>query len=400
VVGRDGGPIFAYCHDSVGIGHLYRTLSICERVGGEFPNATFLVATGTPYIGLFEQLPHVDFLKLPALAKREDRTYAGKFLSMSPKQIIECRSALLKDAVAHFRPRLVLVDKAPLGVCRELVPSLEWLRRHMPRTPIVFGMRDVEDSPEATIAEWARADIPSMLQEFFDEIWVYGMRDVFDVTAEYALPPGVVSKMRFMGYVVRGPCQHAPPSVMEKPYVLVTVGGGTDGDLLLTPFLEEAASRVSRLGFRSIVVGGPDLEPGRAKDLRKRARNIEGLEWIDFEPCLSCRIRDARLVVSMGGYNTLCAIAQRRRPALIVPRTYPRKEQFIRAQLWSRRGAVEVHDPEEPSPAALADHVCEMLSAPNVPTNPDLDLGGLDRVCVRFQALWNRRTPRAAAVSL
>ena len=36
-------------------------------------------------------------------------------------------------------------------------------------------------------------------------------------------------------------------------------------------------------------------------------------------------------VVAMGGYNTFCEILSFDKPALIVPRTVPRLEQFIRA---------------------------------------------------------------------
>ena len=43
----------AYCHDSVGLGHFHRTLAISERVRKAIPSATFLLATGTPYVPIF-----------------------------------------------------------------------------------------------------------------------------------------------------------------------------------------------------------------------------------------------------------------------------------------------------------------------------------------------------------
>ena len=57
-----------------------------------------------------------------------------------------------------------------------------------------------------------------------------------------------------------------------------------------------------------------------AERLRDRAAHIRKLQWLDFETCMSCRMRAARLVVSMGGYNTLCELALHRTPALVIPR--------------------------------------------------------------------------------
>jgi predicted glycosyltransferase len=42
----------------------------------------------------------------------------------------------------------------------------------------------------------------------------------------------------------------------------------------------------------------------------------------------------------MGGYNTFCEILSFDKPALIVPRTTPRLEQFIRAQRAAELGLV------------------------------------------------------------
>ena len=45
-------------------------------------------------------------------------------------------------------------------------------------------------------------------------------------------------------------------------------------------------------------------------------------------------------IVAMGGYNTFCEILSFNKPALIVPRTAPRLEQFIRAQRAAELGLV------------------------------------------------------------
>ena len=44
----------------------------------------------------------------------------------------------------------------------------------------------------------------------------------------------------------------------------------------------------------------------------------------------------------MGGYNTFCEILTFDKPALIIPRTVPRKEQFIRAYRAQELGLVRM----------------------------------------------------------
>jgi predicted glycosyltransferase len=182
--------------------------------------------------------------------------------------------------------------------------------------------------------------------------------------------------------------------------VLVTVGGGTDGEFLLGHYLDVAADRVAAQGYRSVIVGGPDLPPGTADTLRQQAEAIEGTEWLDFESCMNCRIRSSELVVSMGGYNTLCQIVSNRKPALIVPRTRPRLEQAIRAKVWEERGLVSTVEPDDLTPAKLADAVVRMLgSGPTEPCN-ELDFNGLTRVCERFGECWKPEVVGATAVCL
>ena len=391
--------VLAYCHDGVGLGHLRRTLNICESLGKSYPGSTYLVATGTPYVSFFPQAPGVDYLKLPALRKINNETYAPKFLRLKDGVLQRCRQALLLETAKHFDPDIVLVDKAPVGVCGELAPKLRWVRRNSPHARIIFGMRDIEDDPESTREQWSRLDVPRMLEDYFDEVWVYGMRDVFDVATEYRLSDGVRSKLRFMGYVSRCGCTHSAPTA-SSPQVLVTVGGGTDGVDILQAYLDGPAPLMAEAGVRSLVVAGPDLPKEHAIKLRARAAALPLVEWRDFASCLSCEIRRSALVVCMGGYNTLCEVVSAGRPALVIPRTTPRLEQAIRARLWERLGLVRVLDRARLSSGAFADEVVRSLAFPLAAPALPLDLRGLDRVCERFGALLNGKAHRASALRL
>ncbi len=392
--------VMAYCHDSVGLGHLRRTLAICESVGSRYAGTSFLLATGTPYYPLFRPGVPVDYIKLPALIKQADGAYGCKYLGISVDRLMRCREALLLQAAESFEPDLLLVDKAPLGVCRELVPTLRWLRRERPGARLIFGMRDIEDAPEITIAQWTRNGAFDLIEECYDEVWVYGMRSVFDVAREYQLPAGIRSRLHYVGYIRHAACQHPVRSSSGRRDVLVTVGGGTDGEHVIAAYLGEAARRLAGLGVRSTIVGGPDLPPEAQCRLQSAAERIRGVAWVDFEECMSCRIRRADLVVSMGGYNTLCELAAQRKPTLVVPRNQPRLEQTIRAQLWEQRHAVAVLPREKLTAHTLADRVVELLLDGPRMTRPQLDFRALPRIVDRFRALLMQEAPRAARVHM
>lgn len=377
----------AYCHDSVGIGHLRRTLAICDRVGSAFPSASFIIATGAPFVGSFELAQNVDFIKLPALRKNDCGEYDSKLVALPLQELIECRQRLLVEAARTFKPDVLLVDKAPVGVVRELVPTLRFLATARPDTRIVFGMRDVEDEPDATIAQWTANGVQEVLEEYYDEIWVYGMREIYDVAEQYRLSERIRRKLRYMGFISRPVCPHTPAQ-HENPSVLVTVGGGTDGYRVLKSYLEGGAQIATNLGAETVMVGGPDLPRVHARELTGLARQAPRVRWSDFEGCMCCRMRQADWIVTMGGYNTLCELARLRKPALVAPRTTPRLEQKIRAELWQKRGVVRMLDPGHIDANGMAAAVGDLIRNAPAVADGGLDLSGLDRVEAQFRNLW------------
>lgn len=389
-----------YCHDSVGVGHLRRGIAICEHLSGRFPKASFLLLTGTPYVPMFDLPSGVDYVKLPALAKGADGEYHSKSLGLRVKQLLKCRQALLLAAVQSFRPSVFLVDKRPVGVRREMLSTLRWLQRNSPQTRVIFGMRDIEDTPETTMRQWAADDVPQVLDECFDEIWVYGSKSVFDVAREYRLAPRICEKLRYTGYIKRTPCTHPAAERNGEKRVLVTVGGGTDGEDVLRAYIEDAAHRVAASGGHSTIVGGPDLPHSAAHRLEEVVRGMRNTTWIHHTGCMSCLMRDCDLVVCMGGYNTMCETVSFDKPALVIPRVHPRYEQAIRATRWDKLGLVHAIHPETLTPRRLGNEVLALLRDPPSRNGTQLDMGGLERIAERFSSMWDGGGRRETALPL
>ncbi len=72
-------------------------------------------------------------------------------------------------------------------------------------------------------------------------------------------------------------------------------------------------------------------------------------------------IKAADLVISMGGYNTICEILTQHTPALIIPRENPRQEQLIRAQQLHERGLVDFIPWSQVTPLLLREKIVSII---------------------------------------
>ena len=370
--------VLLYSHDTYGLGHLRRNLAIAKRLLEHRPSLRVLLMTGSSVAERFPLPRGLMVLRLPPVVKVGAGEYRARDQRWGFDLARRARTAIMSDAAQRFRPDVFLVDHAPQGMKGELLPVFATLRRTSPGTRIVIGLRDVLDEPATVRANWSEQGVYETLESIFDRVLVYGSQDVFDVVGAYGLPPVVAAKLEYCGYVCR-PLAPAPaPSARPEggPFVLGTAGGGGDGAEVLTATL--AAS--TALGVRSLVVTGPLMDAAERFELARRAEQGSRAEVVEFVPDLASAARQASAVVTMGGYNTLCEMVSAGVPTVVVPRVHPRREQAIRAELFSQRGAVST---VVPGPG-LAERMEEALAAalaagPRQGPSP-IDLGGLERL--------------------
>jgi predicted glycosyltransferase len=98
-------------------------------------------------------------------------------------------------------------------------------------------------------------------------------------------------------------------------------------------------------------------------------------------------IAAADLVISMGGYNTVCEILSQQTPALIIPRETPRKEQLIRAEKLTEQGLIDYLPWKEVSAQLLRDKIVTILAKKNEYSKnmADFKLSGLDTMRERME---------------
>jgi predicted glycosyltransferase len=380
--------ILVYSHDTFGLGNIRRMLEISKHLVAMDPDVSVLIISGSPMLHAFRIPERIDYIKLPCLTRTTRGGYEVKFLQSSFEDIMRLRANIILSAVLDFAPDLILVDKKPFGVGNELAPVFDLVRRRLQRPKMVLLLRDILDSPEATAQVWEKNGYYEAIDRYYDQVLVVGSPDVFDLGREYRFPAATREKIRFCGYIKRGrglmprPETRAKYGVDNEPLVLVTPGGGEDGYHLVSSYLLGLRDQASNQVIQSILVCGPEMRKDHRRAIHALANECSSVQILDFSEDMASLMEAADLVVCMGGYNTVCELLTLKKRAIIVPRTKPVQEQWIRADRLARKGVFRAIHPDQLSPQKLGSMVLEELANTNVHSRLlyQVDMGGLDKI--------------------
>lgn len=330
-----------YSHDTHGLGHIRRNRKVADALLSVYPDASIVIATGSSFAGGYRQQNGVTLAQMPPVKKLADGSYGSADPVVTFSRTITERQRVLIDTACDFQPDLLITDKEAGGLTGELLPVLEILKATGAR--MVLGLREVLDEPEAVKREWARNRTHQTIERFYDAIWVYGPDDFHDPLAGLDVSETVSGKRQFVGYLPFDPGVTEPrlPTKLPEEFILVTTGGGGDGEALLRAVFEAAKTGA---GFRIplVILPGPYLNEQSKSELLAEAKRIGGIHLLDFDPESERLMAASSGVVAMCGYNTFCEVIQLDKPALFVPRETPRREQLIRAERAAELGLSQV----------------------------------------------------------
>lgn len=385
-----GRRVMLYSHDTFGLGHLRRSRALASALTQGDDRASAIILTGSPVAGRFTFPERVDHIRLPGVTKLPDGSYISQTLGLDIDATTNLRAGLIQSAVEQYRPDLLIVDKEPTGFRGELLPTLEWLQSRG-ECRIVLGLRDVLDAPEVLAAEWARKGAVHAAEAYYDEFWVYGSEDFYDPTRGLPLSDATRARIHYTGYLRRQVTDNA--EVPEAPYILITPGGGGDGAAMVSLVLA-AYEADPTLEPNAMLVYGPFLSGETRDALDARVARLDGrVTASGFDSRIEALFAGAQGVICMGGYNTFCEVLSFDRRAVIVPRTTPRLEQWIRASRAEELGLVQMLDESRDgmTPEAMI-RAIRGLPTQGKPSEAGADrlLDGLDFVVRRGRALMQR----------
>lgn len=334
--------ILIYSHDSFGLGHLRRCLTMANSLVEQNPNLSVLILSGSPIIGSFDFKARVDFVRIPGIIKLRNGEYTSLSLHIDTEQTLAMRASIIRHTAETFDPDIFIVDKEPYGLRGEVTETLEFLKER--GVHLVLGLRDVLDDPALLAPEWERKNVLPALENLYDDIWIFGVEQIYNPLAEINIPAHVKRKITYTGYLPRTVPSGADPAIlseMKDPYVLITVGGGGDGEVLIDWVLR-AYEEDKQPPLSALVVLGPFMPPETRASFRDRLAVLDRVRAVTFDSHLESLMEEASAVVAMGGYNTFCEILSMDKRALIIPRTVPRLEQYIRSTRAAEAGLIGV----------------------------------------------------------
>ncbi len=340
-----GSRILIYSHDTMGLGHLRRCRAIANSLVENYKDLSVLILSGSPIIGSFDFSERVDFVRIPGVIKLNDGEYTTLNLAIDIEETISMRASIIKHTADIFDPDVFIVDKEPTGLRGEVLETLKMLKNRGKH--LVLGLRDVLDSSAALEPEWKRKNVLPVLRKLYDEIWVYGLPQIYEPLNDLPLPKKVLNKITYTGYLKRS-VKNTYNSIerffpKKESYLLVTTGGGGDGQELIEWVLS-AYENDPLLPYPALFVLGPFMQPELQEEFMKRCKKITRTHAITFDVQMEDLESNAAGIVAMGGYNTFCEILSLDKKAIIIPRTSPRFEQYIRASRAEELGLVRMLD--------------------------------------------------------
>lgn len=390
VVGQDSEislrklRIALYSHDTMGLGHKRHNLLIAQTLACSPLQTDILLITGMREGSDVPTPDGVDYVALPALHKGKDGQYQSRRLNLSLREIITLRANIIRATVESFRPDVLIVDNVPRGAVRELDLTLEYLYAQG-HTRCILGLRDVLDDPITIQREWKHAANEDIIRKYYDKVWVYGDPDVYDLVQEYNLSPDVAAKVCFTGCFDQ--CKRMEFASTQNPdpitglglppgrLALCLVGGGQDGAKLAETFAQANLPRETN----GVIVTEPFMPQKSQERLHRIAAEHPRLRVLEFISEPTQLLSRADCVIAMGGYNTTYEILSFEKPALIVPRVKPRREQLIRAERLQELGLVDVLHPNEVNLYAVTEWISKSIGA-NPRSREYIDFKGLERL--------------------
>ena len=366
--------LIIYSHDTFGLGNIRRSLVICKHLNQSISDLSTLIVTGSPMLHRFRIPEGVDYIKLPCLKRDEAGDLAVRYVrNLEVREVVALRRDALFSIIRSFKPDVLLVDKKPGGMAGELIPSIEDLKFTRPNAKVVLLLRDILDSPSQTVNFWKRHRHYELLANYYDAVLVLGERQLFDVCAEYRFPPAARAIVKYCGYIARergagtrDELRHQFGVSESEQLVVVTTGGGEDGYHLIHNYLSGLEYLPADNRPTSLVITGPELGASKQAEIYSLASRHERVQIMEFTDDMMAFLYAADVVVSMGGYNTICEILSLRKRAVIVPRIRPVCEQWIRAERMAARGLFRAIHPDRITPESLMKEVSAELSAQRI----------------------------------
>ncbi len=290
-----------------------------------YPKLKVLLLTGFRETQMLLGECPLDWMKLPSYKTLIEKGRArGKIGDLNIKNCYlgPAREKFIESIIWEFRPRLILVDHLPLGRKDELSSSL--ILSLDTDTRWVLGMRSISGDDNKLWSEESRRTV----KKHYDSLLWYGDKSILGSANRDRLESFFSIQARVTGYVSRFmEIIHWQKDGIKGASNVVSLPWMTKETKNLLNTISGTLKKMGdRYGHWRFFVNMKDLSNHAAQE--KEA--IENLPFCSFEQ-LSDQyfnaLKNANLLITYGGYNSLCDVIAAGVPSIVVTRTLNDQEQ-------------------------------------------------------------------------
>lgn len=344
-----------YCQHSLGMGHLIRSLALCDALTPSF-DVTLL--NGGRWPERFERPRNMQIVDLSPIGMGEDASIHS-LDGLAVDDAMAFRRAAIEASVRNRRADAVIIELYPFGR-KKFRAEIERLIDLSSGAIIACSVRDILVNNRH---DQQRHDdrAAAALDERFDCVIVHTDPDFARLEESFRPSRPPATPILYSGFVA--PKNDAPPAETRRD-VVVSAGGGIVGRELFDVAIASAPAIRAATGHDMTIVAGPFL-PGEDLAAVMNAAQAAGVSVIRDTPNLYAMLLGAAVSISQCGYNSALDLLRSGAPAIVVPFHREREtEQIDRARRLSARGLVRLIEPGALSPGKLAAETVRLAGSP------------------------------------
>ncbi len=341
--------ILVYTHNSIGLGHAFRTLAAITGIKKWRPDIDFLVISGTSIQQIFFK-EGIEVIKLPSIKldiDHQDSPMHSRYLSgFDLETIFDFRQSIIMKTFDFFQPDALIIEHNMTGQMSELIPLLmkKWMRKG---GPVDFALAHICRG----IMKWIPLlQIPYQnprhrsesinIGELYDFMYVLEDREVIDINKEFlGNDPDLEKKIRYLGKITNKVYGELPSreetferfGLMDRKIILISLGRNNKVGALAKSLLEALEITGLRASHQIVIVLDPYLDPELNLSIKDHPLS-KGVRFTSFLPDLVDLIHHSELVISRAGYNIVNEILLTGTKAILVPESHGGGEQEKRAR--------------------------------------------------------------------
>ena len=363
--------VMFYCQHILGMGHLIRSIEI---VKGLIPDFQICFINGGKVIKEFEFPTEIEVINIPAVQTDSE------FNELSPvddrltmEEVESKRTNILLETCDRFQPDILIIELYPFGRRRfsfELIPLVE--KAKSLGTKIVSSVRDIVVTKQDR--ERHEEKVCKLINKYFDMLLIHGDPNFVKLNLSFSRVNDLNCPVHYTGYVVQ-PLPEKRTITLDKPSILVSVGGGRFGHDLLECVANAAPILKDKIPHQIYLFTGPFCPEPVLQKLQHITKLPDNITCARYTTNLLDYMQQADLSIGMSGYNTTMNILSTGVKAMMMAfQGNNDREQLTRLTKLAGLGRVKMIQPQDLNPEQFAQNIIDYLQ--HQPTKLDLDFDG------------------------